>query len=67
MLFIGAANDRYTEEMRQVSQAATHAAANRVEVVAGANHGVALLDPAREPQADRLSALILGFCRQHAS
>jgi len=66
MLFISAHDDDTTTETRQVSQAATRAAANRLEVVAGANHGTALLDPTLEPLAPRLSELIVNFARQYA-
>jgi pimeloyl-ACP methyl ester carboxylesterase len=65
ILFVGATGDRYVAQMRRVAQAATHAAVNRVELVAGSNHGVALLDPALEPQAARLSAVILDFSRRN--
>ena len=65
MLFIGATDDPMVAAMRTVSQAATRAAVNHLELVPGANHGVALLDPALEPQAARLSALILDFTRQN--
>jgi pimeloyl-ACP methyl ester carboxylesterase len=66
MLFVGATKDPYVEETRLVSEAASHAATNRVELVPGASHGAALLDPAQEPEAARLSAMILQFVRQNA-
>lgn len=66
MLFISAHDDETTAETRQVSQASTHAAVNRLEIVAGANHGITLLDPTQEPLAPRLSELIVNFVRQYA-
>ena len=63
LLIVSAADDPVTEETRAVA-AAAHA---RLDIIPGTgSHGVALLDPAAEPKAAQVSALVEGFLRQYA-
>lgn len=67
ILFVAAQEDHVVPELRAVAQAATHATANRLEIIPGTSHGIALLDPAQEPRAAQVSALILGFVQRYTA
>ncbi|HLL67176.1 MAG TPA: alpha/beta fold hydrolase [Micromonosporaceae bacterium] len=68
VLFVGGSGDQYTAQTRKVSQAATGAKENRMEVIQGsASHGVSLLKAETEPKAGQVATLIQDFIRRHTS
>ncbi len=67
ILFVSGAQDRATDDVRAVSAAATRASPNRLEIIPDtASHGVTLLDPATEPRAGQVSALVQDFLHRYA-